>query len=61
MIRFRRNDEEEYAFFEFRVRIDPMTNEVALVVTDHVRPREVEATRNLWSSQIHDLMRVLGA
>lgn len=61
VIRFRRNDEEDYTFFEFRVRIDAMTNEVALVVTDHVLPEEIEATRNLWSAQIHDLMRVLGA
>ncbi|MEZ4738079.1 MAG: START-like domain-containing protein [Flavobacteriales bacterium] len=61
VIRFRRNDEEEYTFFEFRVRIDAMTNEVALVVTDHAWPNEIEETRNLWSAQIHDLMRVLGA
>lgn len=62
VIRFHRNDDEdEAAFFEFRIRIDAMTNEVALIVTDHAWPQEVEDTRNLWTSQIANLVRVLGA
>lgn len=62
VIRFHRNDDDdEAAFFEFRIRIDDMTNEVALIVTDHAWPGEVEATRNLWTSQIANLARVLGA
>lgn len=62
VIRFRRNDDEDpEAFFEFRVRIDAMTNDVCLVVTDHAWPSEVEETRNLWTSQIETLGRVLGA
>lgn len=62
VIRFHRNnDDDEASYFEFRVRIDAMTNEVALIVTDHAWPAEVEETRNLWSSQIASLMRVLGA
>ncbi len=62
VIRFRRNDDDDpEAFFEFRVRIDAMTNEVCLVVTDHAWPDEVEETRNLWTSQIETLSRVLGA
>ncbi|HRO99921.1 MAG TPA: START-like domain-containing protein [Flavobacteriales bacterium] len=62
VIRFHRNsDEDETTFFEFRVRVDAMTNEVALVVTDHGWPHEVESIRNLWASQVANLMRVLGA
>ena len=62
VIRFRRNDDEDpEAFFEFRVRIDAMTNEVCLVVTDHAWPHEIQETRNLWTSQIETLGRVLGA
>ncbi|MBK7381825.1 MAG: SRPBCC domain-containing protein [Flavobacteriales bacterium] len=62
VIRFHRNDDEdEETFFEFRVRIDAMTNEVALIVTDHAEPDEVEETRSLWASQIASLVRVLGA
>ena len=62
VIRFHRNDDEDDAsYFEFRIRIDAMTNEVALIVTDHAWPNEVEATRNLWNTQIGSLLRVLGA
>lgn len=62
VIRFHRNDDtDEAAFFEFRIRIDAMTNEVALIVTDHAWPGEVEETRSLWASQIASLLRVLGA
>lgn len=62
VIRFHRNDDtDEAAFFEFRIRIDAMTNEVALIVTDHAWPHEVEETRSLWASQIASLLRVLGA
>ena len=52
---------DENAYFEFRIRIDAMTNEVALIVTDHAWPDEVEETKNLWNSQIASLIRVLGA
>lgn len=62
VIRFHRNDDtDEAAFYEFRIRIDAMTNEVALIVTDHAWPNEVEETRSLWESQIASLLRVLGA
>ena len=62
VIRFRRNDDDDpAAYFEFRIRIDDMTNEVALIVTDHAWPGDVENVRSLWSSQIANLTRVLGA
>ena len=62
VVRFHRNsDPDETTFFEFRIRIDAMTNEVALIVTDHALPGEVEETRSLWASQIASLIRVLGA
>ncbi len=62
VIRFHRNDDDdENSYFEFRVRIDAMTNEVALIVTDHAWPEEVDETKNLWNSQIANLLRVLGA
>jgi hypothetical protein len=62
LMRFHRNDDDdENSYFEFRIRIDAMTNEVALIVTDHAEPHEVDETRNLWQSQIANLIRVLGA
>ena len=63
-IRFRwedDRDEDPAAYFEFRIRIDGMTNETCLVVTDHSWPRDMEENKALWESQIASLTRVLGA
>lgn len=56
-------NEEEYpeCFFEFRIRIESLTNEVALIITDHVEEDEVDESKNLWASQVEDLKRVLGS
>ena len=62
LIRFRwMEDEDPGAFFELRIRVDDMTNDVALVVTDHAWPDEVEGARQLWTSQVAQLVRVIGA
>lgn len=62
MIRFRwLDDDDPGAFFELRIRIDPMTNETCLVVTDHAWPQDLEEAKALWESQIQTLARVLGA
>ncbi|MCB0794716.1 MAG: hypothetical protein KDB88_08265, partial [Flavobacteriales bacterium] len=55
------DDEDPAAFFELRIRIDAMTNDVALILTDHAWPHELETARALWDSQIHNLLRVIGA
>ncbi|MGB3526861.1 MAG: START-like domain-containing protein [Flavobacteriales bacterium] len=54
-------DEDPAAYFEFRIRIDGMTNETCLEVTDHVWPKDLEEDQALWESQIQTLTRVLGA
>ncbi|MCA1763489.1 MAG: START-like domain-containing protein [Cryomorphaceae bacterium] len=54
-------DDGEDAFFEFRIKIDALTGEVALIVTDYVDEGEEESARSLWESQLEDLRRVLGA
>lgn len=54
-------DEGEDAFFEFRIKIDALTREVALILTDFVDPDEEDSARSLWESQLEDLRRVLGA
>ncbi len=63
-IRFRWDEdaqEDPGAYFEFRIRVDSMTNEICLVVTDHAWPADLEEEKALWSSQIQTLIRVLGA
>lgn len=60
-IRFRWVEEDEDTFFEFRIKIDPMTNEVALIVTDFADPDEEEENKSLWDSQVSELKHVLGS
>ena len=54
-------DEGEDAYFEFRIKIDALTRDVALMVTDFVEEDEEDSARSLWESQLEDLRRVLGA
>ncbi|HEY0977882.1 MAG TPA: START-like domain-containing protein [Flavobacteriales bacterium] len=62
LIRFHwQDDDDPGSFFELRIRIDPMTNETCLVVTDHAWPKDLEEAKALWDSQIQTLQRVLGA
>lgn len=55
------DDEGEDVYFELRIKIDAMTREVALIITDFPEEGDEESTRNLWESQLEDLRRVLGA
>jgi hypothetical protein len=54
-------DEGTSFYFEFRIKLDQLTQEVALIVTDFVEDDEEESTRNLWENQLDDLRRILGA
>jgi uncharacterized protein YndB with AHSA1/START domain len=56
-------DEEEGidSYFELRVKIDSLTNDVALIVTDFAEPDEKEEAVLLWNSQIDELKHVIGS
>lgn len=54
-----RNDAESN-FFEFRINVDELTGDVALIITDFAEPEEKEDSIYLWDSQISDLKRILG-
>lgn len=54
-------DEGEDVYFEFRIKIDAMTRDVALIITDFPDEGDEESNRSLWESQLEDLRRVLGA
>ncbi|MDA0883203.1 MAG: START-like domain-containing protein [Bacteroidetes bacterium] len=48
-------------FFEIRLRVDDLTQEVAILVTDFADDDEVDEAQLLWDSQIVRLKRVLGS
>ena len=53
-------DEDTDYYFEFAIKTDPLTNDVALIITDFVEEDEEEEQRLLWESQINELLHVLG-
>lgn len=63
-IKFRWMDDDEddsSYYFEMRIQIDPLTNDVALMVTDHAEEDEVDEARDLWDQQLSELAHVLGS
>lgn len=56
-----RDDEEENTTFEFNIKTDAITNEVALIVTDFADEDDVEESKFLWNNQIGTLKQKLGA
>ena len=50
----------ESNFFEFRIIIHELTNDVALIITDHAEEEELDDARDLWHTQISYLRKVLG-
>ncbi|MEE4197569.1 MAG: START-like domain-containing protein [Bacteroidales bacterium] len=60
LVRYQWTEEDEDTFFEFRIRKDDLTGEVALVITDFAEDDEKEDAIDLWDSQIAELKHTLG-
>jgi uncharacterized protein YndB with AHSA1/START domain len=53
-------ENEESNYFEFRIIIQELTGDLALIIYDFSEPDEKEDSISLWDSQIADLKRILG-
>ena len=60
-VKFRWLDWPKNTFFEFRIEVDDITNDVILKVIDFAEEDEIQESKDLWTSQIHDLMKKLGS
>ncbi len=60
LVRFKWIDDEDEAFFEFKIHKDELTGEVALIITDFAEDDEKDDIIDLWDSQIAELKRALG-
>ena len=63
-IRFQwKNDIEEGNdyYFEFKIQVDDLTNDVSLIVTDYSVEDELEESKMLWDNSISSLKQVLGS
>lgn len=53
--------QDESTYLELRIKIDPLTNDVALLITDFGDDEEdIEEMIDLWESQVHELIKRVG-
>ncbi len=54
-------DEEDENFLELKINVDPMTNQVALIITDFCDEDDVEDASDLWEKQVDNLRQSIGS
>ncbi|MGA0896695.1 MAG: START-like domain-containing protein [Flavobacteriaceae bacterium] len=54
-------EEENDCYFEFKIQVDDLTNDVSLIVTDFAEEDEIEESKMLWDNSITSLKQVLGS
>ena len=62
--RFQREEDEEEDnpyYFEFKIQVDDITNDVSLIVTDFAEEDEMEEAKMLWNNLISSLKQILGS
>lgn len=56
------DDEEDLkTYFELRIKVDPMTKMIVLLISDFAEEDELDEAKLLWETQIANLMRIIGA
>ena len=54
-------DEGDDVYFEFRIQVDDLTNDVSLIVTDFAEEDEIDDAKMFWENQINELKQTIGA
>lgn len=60
-IKLRWLDEPEDTYFEFRIQVDEITGETALMITDFCEPGDEDESALSWDSSMQSLHRVIGS
>lgn len=55
------NDDDDDSYFEFSIKTDPITKDVALIVTDFAEEDEISDSTFHWDNSINNLKKKLGA
>lgn len=55
------DDKKDDSYFQFEIQQDEITGDVALIITDFAFDDEKESNIQLWNSQIHNLMHIIGS
>ncbi len=54
------DDDDEKSYFEFKINVDELTGDIALIITDFAEPDEIEDAKELWETQVQELKHVIG-
>ena len=64
LVKFQWEDDRDdglKTFFEIKIKIDELTNDVALIITDFAEEDEIDEAKLLWQNQIAELKMVIGS
>jgi hypothetical protein len=61
LVRFQWSDENDGTYFQFEIKEDDITADIALIITDWANPGEKEANMRLWESQVQNLRQLIGS
>lgn len=59
-VKFKWDEEDDDTFFELRIQIDDITQDVALIITDFADEDELEEAKLLWETQLSNLHAIIG-
>jgi START-like superfamily domain len=61
IVRYEWTDETDGTYFQFEIKEDFITSDIALMITDWVNPSEKASSKRLWESQVQSLRQLLGS
>ncbi len=61
LIRFQWDIEIDGTYFQFEIKEDEITGDIALVITDWANPGESDSNAKLWESQVLKLKQLIGS
>lgn len=60
-VKFTWEENEDDSFFEMKIIVDEITQDVSLFITDFAEEDELEEAKMLWENQVSSLKQVLGS
>jgi uncharacterized protein YndB with AHSA1/START domain len=61
LVRFQWLDDTDGTYFQFEIKEDDITSDIALLITDFALPGEKDTNIKLWEAQVQKLRMVLGS
>ncbi len=61
LIRFQWETETDGTYFQFEIKEDDITGDIALIITDWANPGERDSNSKLWESQVLNLRQLIGS